>query len=131
MPFKPLRNPHPVRRLAAMLFLALLPAMLWASVQPRLAPPGEYSADKFVHVAAFGFMAVLGWTAWMRARSRVLVAIALSVHGALIEAAQTMVPGRQGSLEDWLADILGILAGAALMAALEALRRIRAEAARG
>jgi VanZ family protein len=131
VPSKLFRRLPPVRRLAALAFLALLPAMMWAAVQPQLAPPAEHSADKFLHILAFGFMAVLGWTACSRLRSRALVLTALSGFGILIEVAQAMVPGRQGSPQDWMADNLGILAGIALAAGLEALLRLRAEAARG
>lgn len=131
MPFTLLRHLPPVRHLAAMVFLALLPTMMWAALQPQFAPPAEHSADKFLHIAAFGFMAALGWTACSRPLGRSLVLAALSGFGALIEVAQAMVPGREASLQDWMADTIGILAGIALMAVLTALLRPRTEAARG
>lgn len=92
-------------------FFALLPALVWAALQPRLAPPGEYHVDKLVHVSAFALLACLGWTASSRTWARTAALALLSATGALVEALQAVVPGRSANWTDWLADNVGIATG--------------------
>lgn len=62
----------------------------------------------FTHVFAFAFLAIAFAIAYPRARMPLLGSI-LALLGGLIEFAQ-MIPalGRQASLKDWLADIIGL-----------------------
>ncbi len=97
-------------------------AILWlSSLSPPELPAAAFLAwDKLNHFAAF---AVGGWmtaSALRISRPRtgaaatILLAVALiSVFGAMDEAAQLLTPGRSGAdVYDWIADLLGALAGA-------------------
>jgi VanZ family protein len=106
------------------LFLCAVAAIFWAALQPALAPSGENQMDKLAHVAAFGFMASLGWVACSRLGSRAVVLLGLVCLGVAIEVAQGFVPGRYSSRMDILANLLGIGAGASAMAVLGRLRRL-------
>ncbi len=95
-------------------WLALVAAVLVASLLPIAAPPGAWGIDKIVHLAVFLMLAVVpaavlsGSWAILGAESFLLVV------GLGIEVAQSFVPGRVGSGGDLLADALGVLVGAAI-----------------
>jgi VanZ family protein len=57
-----------------------------------------------------------------RLRSGLLALVALLVFAAFDEFHQVIIPGRHGSLADWLADSAGATAGMA-MALIPSLRR--------
>lgn len=82
--------------------------------------------DKIVHAVVYGVLAALlargglerGW------RHAVLAAIALAVaYGVVDELHQSQVPGRDASVADVIADLVGALAGAALAARVYRRRR--------
>lgn len=102
------------RRLAGLLLATLAIALLWAGLQPRLSPPGEYGIDKILHAGAFGFLAVLGTIALRHKLAPLLSMAGVAFVGALLEVAQGQVKGRVGSLEDWIADMVGIVLAVAL-----------------
>lgn len=83
----------------------------WAALQPDLAPPGAFGADKVVHVATFAFLAHLGMAASATGRAAVLWALGLAMLGVGIEVAQCFVPEREASLADVAGDWVGIAAG--------------------
>lgn len=107
------------RRLAGLLVAILTIALLWAGLQPRLAPPSEYGLDKILHAGAFGFLAMLGAIALRGRAAPLLSGAGVAFIGALLEVAQGQVKGRVGSLEDWVADVGGIVLA---LAALQAFR---------
>ena len=129
------------RALAGSLWFALLVwacAILWlSSLTPQEMPDAAFVLwDKMNHVAAF---AVGGWLAASslgltrptaspvgRIVLAVLAVIAVAAFGALDEAVQTFTPGRAGGdIYDWVADLLGATAGAALsLAAFGRLERL-------
>ena len=83
--------------------------------------PQEYLPEgidlwyKLAHAVAFGAIALsaaLGWPHQGFVRS---VAMPLLGFGVLIELIQLLIPGREFSLLDILADAVGILAGGAIM----------------
>jgi VanZ family protein len=94
-------------------------AIFFASSGPGPALPSISHADKLLHAAAFGGLAVLVSWAMTRGRLRsaawrALLAAALvsAAYGALDEAHQYFVPGRQSDVADLLADAIGALAAA-------------------
>ncbi len=117
------------RRLAGVLLAILAIALLWAGLQPRLAPPSAYGIDKILHAGAFGFLAVLGTIALRHKLAPFLSMAGIAVVGALLEVAQGQVKGRVGSLEDWVADAVGIVLSVAAFQALRAHARRRLPAA--
>lgn len=106
--------PH-LRRLAALALLAASAVAFWAALQPKLAPPGAYQADKILHIAVFAVLGGLATLAAGSARALALILLALCGLGGAIELAQSMVPGRTGSAADLAGDVAGLLAGAAAL----------------
>lgn len=112
-----------------------LPALLWAgaifflSSRSRLPePPGLLGWDKLQHSLGYGLGGFLIARA-VGARGRVtLLAIVIgSLYGASDELHQWFVPGRDSDVLDWVADTLGVAAGALIHRTI-LLRRGRASA---
>ena len=98
------------------------PPLLWAvavfaassrSTLPQL--PSVLGWDKLQHTAAYavgGFLIARalgrGW------RGALLAAVLGSLYGASDEVHQLFVPNRSSDVMDWMADTLGMLAGAGL-----------------
>lgn len=95
----------------------------YASVTPSLAPPGDYQADKMVHVAAFAVLAGAGSLAVVSMRWRVRLMAGAAALGLGLELVQGMIPGRTASGFDCLADLLGLVLGAVLIQGLLQVRR--------
>jgi len=88
--------------------LILTVAMLWPMDQP---PPTPEGSDKLVHLAAFAALAFpLARTSRV---SLLLIFIGASAYGGLIELIQPTF-NRSADLNDWIADILGVMLGIAL-----------------
>ena len=88
--------------------LTLTVAMLWPMDRP---PPAPEGSDKLIHLAAFAALAFpLARTSRV---SLLLVFIGASAFGALIEFIQPTF-NRSADINDWIADILGIMLGIAL-----------------
>lgn len=97
---------------------------------PKLQLPGAPpSSDKVLHFVAFGGLAFLFWrfleAQGMRMTPRVVAfsAVVLVIYAAIDEYLQQFV-GRSTDLEDFLADVGGIVIALAVLSAL-ALRRPR------
>jgi uncharacterized protein YfiM (DUF2279 family) len=83
-------------------------------------PPG---VDKVVHVALFAALAVTG--RWAGVGRAVLSALLIG-YAAVSEAVQGIPAiGRSASVEDWLADVAGVLLGLALWGWLSRRRAAR------
>jgi VanZ family protein len=107
-----------------MLLLAAfwLPVVLYVSIiltvsaQPSLRPPLSFTwSDKFWHLAEYGVLGVLlvrALDATMRPRAYRTVAVLTVVLGGLFAAGdetfQSFVPGRESSVADAVADIIGL-----------------------
>ncbi|MDG9668918.1 VanZ family protein [Hahella sp. CR1] len=80
--------------------------------------PNEYTPlgtvnDKIRH--AFSFAVMSGMAMWSHRNSRVLhVFIAMTCYGLLIEGLQSLIPYRDGSLGDIVANTIGIAIGVSL-----------------
>jgi membrane associated rhomboid family serine protease len=85
--------------------LILTVALLWPIEQPLQAPQGS---DKLVHLTAFAALAFP--LARTNRISLLLVLIAASAFGGMIELIQPTF-NRSADLNDWIADILGVMLG--------------------
>ena len=106
----------------AALYVALL--FVGGSIPtPELPQGAVMPSDKLMHLLAFGGMQILMFRAvrWSRLcaapTAQNLLAAALScAAGALLEFWQAALPHRSAEFADWLADSLGVLLGALLLA---------------
>ncbi|RMF74578.1 MAG: VanZ family protein [Planctomycetota bacterium] len=100
---------------------------------PKARLPGPADSDKAAHMLAFGLLAFCYWKfaeTFGRPVSEQLVwhaVLVLTAYAAFDEYLQRFV-GRSPSLEDWIADVCGIVA---VLATLEFLRRRAAARRRG
>lgn len=107
-----------LRWLAAGLYAAAI--FVQSGLPAVLEAPGVPGADKLLHAAAYGLLAVLvarALSAWPAAgRSPTWIAVAAAalaaLYGASDELHQALVPARTSDVGDWLADALGAAAGA-------------------
>ena len=82
-------------------------------------------SDKLAHLAeysGFGLLLTLAFRGTLRRTRRwlliVIVVLIGAAVGALDEAYQATVPGRERELLDWVADVLGVLVGTCIAMAL-------------
>ena len=82
---------------------------------------GVQSGDKLVHLLLYGVLGALALRSVRDParplRSVLIVTLAVSCFGALDELHQFFVPGRSADFIDWLADSIGGITGAVLVAA--------------
>lgn len=76
-------------------------------------------SDKALHAVEYGVLAVLcyrafRWAAWPAAAQQavMLAIVTASVYGLMDEMHQALVPLRDASWQDWLADTVGAVIGA-------------------
>ncbi|MBA7671710.1 MAG: teicoplanin resistance protein VanZ [Calditrichaeota bacterium] len=102
---------------------AILYAMLiigLSSIPGRSFPDIKYlSQDKLIHIGEYLIFGILVGQAIafrVTARSRIFLFTLLlaGAFGALDEVYQTLIPGRDNSYADWIADLLGVIAGSSL-----------------
>jgi VanZ family protein len=112
-----------LRRLFVLAFWAALVFALVMALLPKPPTiPGD-PGDKVQHIIAFATLTALARLAYPQVRATTLI-LGLALFGALIEVGQ-MTPGlgRDGSIDDWLADIAAV--GAVLLV-VEPLRLLLA-----
>jgi VanZ family protein len=116
-------NPlHPVNRTKLATFSKIALAAFWlALIAATHIPPiaglePPKGSDKLAHLGAYAALAFLIATTWQLAagvligRHLVLVWLAVALYGVLDEVTQLLV-GRDCSIGDWAADVLGAAAG--------------------
>ncbi len=105
-------------QLRALFFLALIGVTMLALWPGAANPPAIYGSDKIHHVAAFftlGALITLGWPPGPLARA-VRSFTLLFAYGLAIELIQSLpLIGRSASVYDLGADLIGIIAGMALI----------------
>jgi len=90
--------------------------------------PSSIPFDKFAHAGVYAVLALLVALALSRRRPRVTLALALvalilaAAYGVSDEVHQGFVPGRDPSIADWSADVVGSTLG---VAAATLLRNVR------
>lgn len=109
--------------------------LFWLSSIPDFSTPdlGFSWQDKIYHAVAYfvyglaAQVAVVGWsTASTSLRAQAAATILIgALYGLSDELHQTMVPGRDGSLADLAADVIGVTASVILLPAVRRLLRRR------
>ena len=98
----------------------------WEALRPNVGGTGIAQFDKLLHFSAFAALAVSSALALGPGRrNHAVIAGALLLYGALIEILQLLVPGRDASALDLLADAAGIAGGLALAGLLQRLPAFR------
>ncbi|MCX7893036.1 MAG: VanZ family protein [Burkholderiales bacterium] len=101
--------PARLRRVWFAAGLALVAAVVWLSLAPLPAPPGEHT-DKLEHLVTYAFLML--WFAQLGGARRGLVAAAALVAlGAGIELLQALTPYRRMDPADMVANALGVALG--------------------
>ncbi|MFH1849980.1 MAG: VanZ family protein [archaeon] len=98
-----------------MLVIAYASLIFYMSSRPLAEQPQEkygfsYINDKFLHVIEFGILSVLLYWALSGRRHALVIAVAAAaIYAATDEIHQLFVPGRSGTVGDFLADCLGAM----------------------
>jgi VanZ family protein len=119
-----------LRRISLLLALAWMALLFYLSHQPGLDVPALFKwQDKVFHAGVYGILGILllaampltpnGFT-W---RQVSIAAVIASFYGISDEFHQSFIPGRSAEVGDWLADTVGALLAALLLAQLS--RRYR------
>jgi VanZ family protein len=101
------------------LVLVYVAVIFVLSAQPNMASPFHFrNGDKVAHTLEYGglgillVMAVRGREGWDRPLAGGVLALAMGLGVALVdERFQSIIPGRDCSLFDWLADAGGLILG--------------------
>ena len=112
-----------LRRLSLLLALALMALLFYLSHQPSLETPMLFSGqDKVLHAAVYALLGLLLLAAqprqaqgysWQQVGISALIA---SLYGLSDEIHQYFIPGRSSEVLDWVADTVGALIAASLLA---------------
>ncbi len=112
-----------VRKLAKIAFFIGLVAVIALSLIPQETLPETGMWDKLNHTLAYGVLAVVGGLGFKGWRSLLMVGIGLVVLGAGLELAQSVIPDRDGSIYDTLANFVGVAMGSVASAGTNTLLR--------
>lgn len=94
------------------LWIVIFAATLFGSLSTSVGPPSLFPhADKLFHFGAWATLSGLAFLAFAGRYNRFAIPSALLVASALIEVAQTFIPGRSGSFDDLAANALGVALG--------------------
>ena len=114
-----------LRTLAGGLFWLSVLVISWLVVAPQEELPPVKLWDKAAHTFAFTALRLLCEVAYRQRFSLVRIALFLFLFGVAIETVQYMLPYREFSLLDMLANSLGILLAFPLIVPIEKLFRIQ------
>ena len=114
-----------VRKLAKSAFFIGLVAVIALSLLPQETLPETGTWDKLNHALAYGLLAVSGRIGFKGLRSLLMVGLGLVVLGAGLELVQSVTPGRDGSIQDVLANLVGVALGSLALAGTNTLLRGR------
>ena len=109
---------------AVVLWMALLFAL--SSIPSEVVQPsGAIPLDKVAHFCFYGVLGALlaGAIGRRRVGWGAVIALAVAIgalYGVSDEFHQRFVPGRDASVDDWIADVLGTLAGGIVAVTLRA-----------
>ena len=119
-----------LRRLSLLLALAWMALLFYLSHQQRLETPTLFSGqDKLLHAGAYAVLGLLLLAAqprqaqgysWQQVGISTLIA---GLYGLSDEIHQYFVPGRSSEVLDWVADTVGALIAASLLAWLSRQRK--------
>ncbi len=96
-------------------FVLALIIVAYLSLKPGI--PGQIydGLDKWRHIAAYGVLGISGTLAFPARRIFWPLLAGLTLYGAVLELAQTIVPYRTGSWPDFGANVAGVVIGVILM----------------
>ncbi len=100
-----------VREFAKTAFFIGLVAVIALSLLPQESLPETDTWDKLNHALAYGVLAMLGGIGFKGWRSLLMVGIGLVVLGTGLELAQSVIPDRDGSITDAVANFVGVAMG--------------------
>ena len=104
--------------IALVLWLIAIIGVGMGSFLPSLAPPAIHHIDLYVHFAAYALLAGLPLFITQSLKWRSISIILIIAIGLGVEWAQSYIPGRTGSLDDAVANLIGISLGALVSGAL-------------
>ncbi len=113
------------RALAGGLFWLSILVISWLVVAPQEELPPVRLWDKAAHTLAFAALMLLCAVAYRQRFSLARIASMLFIFGVGIEIVQYLIPYREFSLLDMLANSLGILVALPLIIPIEKLFRIQ------
>ena len=99
------------RKVARLSFAIGIIAVTWLSLTPPDALPEIHLWDKLQHLIAYGALAICGTVGFQGRRPQLIVGIGLMVLGCGLEVAQAVIPGRNPSVIDAVANFAGITLG--------------------
>ena len=99
------------RKLAKTAFFIGLAVVLALSLIPNETRPETGLWDKWEHILAYGVLALAGGIGFKGWRSLLVLGLGLVILGAGLELAQSVIPDRDGSLTDVLANFVGVAIG--------------------
>ena len=99
-------------------FLSCVALIVVSSLVPSGLPPAIGVHDKIAHFGAYALLTLLGMPLVATLRARAFLLLSIVGLGATLEAVQAIVPGREASGGDLVADGLGALTGVVLWFAL-------------
>ena len=114
-----------LRNLAQLFFWGCVALVTTLSLLPPPELPSVDIWDKAAHSIAYGALMLLGGIGYRLRLSLQQIALLLFVFGVAIEIIQYRMPGREFSLQDMLANAIGIVAFLPLILPAERLFRIR------
>ncbi len=83
--------------------------------------------DKMAHFACYGLFALLLGTVPLRTNQYLIGGVLLALYGLALEGLQSLVPGRDCSLLDALANTAGVATGLSLLLIYFRVRQARAK----
>lgn len=99
------------RHLLLGLWLLLVAGVIIGSLEPQIHMPAIYQLDKLIHMSAYFIISALPTLLLSKPRWRITACLTILALGGLIEILQGMIPGRDASTMDFVADLLGVSAG--------------------
>jgi len=118
-----------IKRISRTAFYLGLLAVIALSVIPQDAMPPTGLWDKAGHTLAYAALAAAGGVGYPGLRNLAFMAAGLLLLGTALELMQLVLPGRIGSLNDVVANAVGVVLGSFLARGFGALwperRRIR------
>lgn len=99
-------------KLSMTVWIALLAVVTVGSLMPKMSPPGDQlGVDKLLHAFFFLLLAALPLYGIPDRKTALLLALSVAPYGYLLEFMQRMVPGREFSPHDLIANNLGAVVG--------------------
>jgi len=93
-------------------WLVILVVVTVGSLLPKMSPPGEQiGVDKMLHASFFLLLAAIPLYGIPDRKTALLLALSVAPYGYFLEFMQRLVPGREFSAHDLIANNLGALVG--------------------